>query len=281
MSIKIYESIELAIEGNIAKLTLRRPGSYNAMNQQLVEELNSALERIEELDVIRGVILTGEGAAFCAGADLKQDEPSFAQDSRDALGTSIEKSMIEGFNPIIAKIYHSSKPYIAAVNGPVAGGGVGLALACDIVIAAESAYFMQVFIPQLGIIPDLGSTWFLPRLIGNAKARAAMLLGDSIDSKTAEQWGMIYRCVPDGDLLRLAQELVDRLARGPSFGISNLKKVLAATELNSLDQQLAKEAEVQRACTSSTDFIEGIRAFNEKRKPNFTGVKDADADEYQ
>ena len=241
MSIKIYEAIELSIEGQIARLTLKRPDTFNAMNEQLVAELNSALDQIESLAVIRAVLLTGEGAAFCAGADLRQGEVSFDQKTRDELGEAVYQSMLEGFNPIISKIYHSKKPYVAAVNGACAGGGVGLALACDIVIAAESAFFKQVFIPQLGIIPDLGSTWFLPRLVGNAKARATMLLGDTVSAQEAEAWGMIYRSTPDNELMPLALKLTERLATGPGFGITHLKQALAKSESNTLDQQLEEE----------------------------------------
>lgn len=280
MTIGIYETIELGIEGKLATITLRRPAQLNALNQPLLEELLDAIQRVKSFDAIGALMLTGEGRGFCAGADLGEANKSFEPEKRQAQGKATRESMEKYFNPIVSQLLHLPKPTIAAVNGPAAGGGVGLALACDIVFAAESAFFSQVFIQQLGIVPDVGSTWLLPRSIGNARARAAMLLGEKIPAKQAEEWGMIYRAVADDQLIKTANEAAVKLARGATFGISELKKTLLASEGNDFDQQLQLEAETQEQCCGSSDFVEGVNAFLNKRTPEFTGDKNAAASDY-
>lgn len=280
MSNGIYEYIELSIESQLAILTLKRPQALNALTLEMLTELISALDTVSASDSIRALLITGEGRGFCAGADLSGPSPSFERSDRDNQGQLTLESMEKGFNLVASKIYHMPKPVITAVNGAAAGAGVSIALAGDICIAGESGYFMQVFIPQLGIIPDMGATWLVPRLIGSARARAAMLLGEKIDAKKAENWGLIYRVTADDQLMKTAKEYATKLAEGATFGISQLKKVLDESGFNTFDQQLQLEAEVQKECCGSSDFVEGVMAFASKRKPEFTGEQHATSDRY-
>lgn len=280
MSFGTYETIELSIEGKLAVITMKRPKAMNALSATMLQELNGALDIVASGDSIRALLITGEGRAFCAGADLQEGPTSFDKEYRAKHGANTQKNMEELFNPIGSKIYNMKKPVIAAVNGAAAGAGMSIALSSDIVFAGESAYFVQVFIPQLGIIPDVGSTWLLPRLIGNARARAIMLTGEKVDAKKAEDWGMIYKSVPDDELLQTAKAVAERLANGATFGIGKLKSTLNAAEFNSLEEQLQLEAEMQNILCGSSDFVEGVAAFMSKRKPSFTGEQHAEGDRY-
>ena len=280
MSFGTYETIELTIEGKLAILTLKRPKVMNALSVTMLEELNSALDTVANSESIRALLITGDGKGFCAGADLGEGSLSFDPTTRASHGTNTQKNMELLFNPIGNKIYNMEKPVIAAVNGAAAGAGMSIALSCDLVFAGESAYFVQVFIPQLGIIPDVGSTWLLPRLIGNARARGAMLLGEKIDAKRAENWGMIYQSVADDQLLETAKKVAGRLANGATFGIAKLKYALNEAESNSFEQQLQLEAEIQNDCCGSSDYVEGVAAFMSKRRPTFTGEQHADGARY-
>lgn len=281
MSIRIYEEIELGIEGNVAIITLRRPRAMNAMSLTLLQEFIDALKTVETSESIRALLITGEGKGFCAGADLSRADFSFDANARQAQGDATRQEMEDFFNPLASSLFHLTKPTVAAVNGAAAGAGMSIALACDLVFAAESAYFMQVFVPKLGIIPDLGSTWLLPRLIGNARARATMLLGERITASQAEDWGMIYQCTTDDELLDVAKTATAKLAGSATFGIAKLKQALIAQDSNSFAEQLQKEAEIQHECCASSDFVEGVSAFFEKRSPAFTGQKDASEAEYK
>jgi len=277
----IYESIELGIEGKVATITLKRPETRNALNPSMLEELLSALTIVRESASIRALLITGEGKGFCSGADLSANGlPTFQTEERQAVGEATYQGLIDQFNPLVRGIYEMPKPVIAAVNGAAAGAGASLALACDIVIAAESAYFAQVFVPKLGIIPDLGSTWLLPRLIGSARAKASMLLGEKIMAAQAEEWGMIYQQVPDNELMSSAKEKANRLADGATFGIGQFKTAMLASPNNDFVSQLQLEAEIQKNCCSSSDFVEGVTAFINKRQPEFTGEEHATEDQY-
>ena len=243
-------------------LTLNRPERLNALNIALVETLLAALGRAAEAGC-RAVVITGAGRGFCAGADLSAR--AFAPgEARPDLGQSLEK----GINPLIRAIRKLPKPVVCAVNGPAAGAGANIALACDIVLAAKSAQFLQAF-ARIGLIPDAGGTFHLPRLVGEARARALMMLAEPIGAEKAEAWGMIYRAVDDGDLMSEARTIAERLAAGPTHTFGLIKRALAASGSASLDTQLDLERDLQREAGGRDEYVEGVRAFLEKRPADF------------
>ncbi len=266
-----FDTLQFAQTEGVATICLNRPEVMNSLNVQIMSELLRALDYCTSVDSVRAVILTGTGKAFCAGADLGQFVPGTTPASRAACGEWVKEQMDAQFNRVIRQLVELPKPVICAVNGIAAGGGVGLALSGDITLAAESASFMQVFIPQLGIIPDMGCSWFLPRRLGNARAMGLMLTGEKLPAQQAEAWGLIWKALPDDELPAAAEQLAGELARGPALGIAQLKRALAAAQTNSLTEQLELEAEIQRVCCASEDFVEGVTAFREKRKPGFIG----------
>jgi len=265
------ETVIFEIGNGVAKVILNRPDMLNSLNEQMLKDLLWVADECERNDTIKAVLVTGSGRAFCAGADLGNIPLDNSPEARAATGKIVKEQMDELFNPVLSKFAQLNKPVVNAINGMAAGGGVGFSVAGDINIAAESAKFKQVFIPQLGIIPDLGSTWFLPRLIGRAKAMGLALLGDTIDAQEAERLGLIWKVYPDDLLLEEAHKLAQKLADGPSFGIAKLKEAFQVSEHNSLDEQLAHEANTQLECCASEDFVEGVTAFMQKRKPDFKG----------
>jgi 2-(1,2-epoxy-1,2-dihydrophenyl)acetyl-CoA isomerase len=266
-----YQSLELSVEDGLAVLRLNRPEVLNSLNETILQELLHAGRAIATDDSVRAVLLTGNGRGFCAGADLGAMDTDRSSSACIDRGNNVAEQMETLFNPVVELFANMSKPVIAAVNGIAAGGGMGLALSADMVIAAESASFMQVFIPQLGIIPDMGSTWFLPRLIGEARAMGMALSGERVDAKTAEDWGMIWRAVPDEQLMEEATRMGRRFASGATYGIAMSKKALRASLHNDLSAQLDLEKESQRLCCSTEDFAEGVEAFSQKRRPQFNG----------
>jgi 2-(1,2-epoxy-1,2-dihydrophenyl)acetyl-CoA isomerase len=247
---------------NVLVLTLNRPDKYNCFNRDM------ALLFIKELDIaaadpsIRAVLIQGEGKAFCAGQDLAE--------AMDTNGPGIKKIIEEHYNPIILKIRHLEKPVIAAVNGVAAGAGANIALACDIVLAAKSASFIQAF-SKIGLVPDSGGTYTLPRLIGLNLASALMITGDKLSADDARQFGMVYRVFEDAELKEKAMALASQIAALPTRAIGLTKHLLNHTFSNNLDEQLELEKELQVASAKSYDYIEGVNAFLEKRKPQFTG----------
>jgi len=254
-----------------ATITLNRPEVLNSLNQQLMVELLTAITRADGDPEVRAILITGAGKGFCAGADLGKvelDKTPAAQAAREEVTRS---QMNDYLNPIVAALVASDKPVVTAVNGVAAGGGMGIALAADICIAADSASFVQVFIPQLGIIPDMGCTWMLPRLIGRARAQGLALLGEKLSAPEAEAWGLIWKTCPPAELLENATALADKLAQSSAFGIASFKRAMRHSEDNSFDQQLAVEAELQAKCCGGNDFAEGCDAFIHKRKPVFNG----------
>ena len=244
-------------------LTLNRPERMNAFNAAVHEALAAAFTRAETDDGCRVVMITGSGKGFCAGQDLSERGVS-PVGARPDLGAALEKF----YNPLIKRMRALPKPVIAAVNGVAAGAGANFALAADIVLAARSARFIQAF-ARIGLVPDAGGTYFLPRLIGEARARALMLLGDALGAEDAAAWGMIYRVVDDQNLMGEARELAERLAAGPTQAYGLMKRAFAASAANGLDAQLDLERDLQREAGAKDEYLEGVRAFLEKRAANF------------
>ena len=256
-----------SLDAGVLTLTLNRPERYNAINVSLQEALGRAVGRAAAEDECRVVLLTGAGKGFCAGADLT-DRMIKPGDSRPDLGEALDKR----YNPLIRAMRKLPKPIVCAVNGAAAGAGANVALACDIVLAAKSAKFLQAF-ARIGLVPDAGGTWILPRLIGDARARALMMLADPIGAEEAAAWGMIYRAVDDDQLMGVAHEIAERLAAGPTRAYGLMKRAFAASFANSLDAQLDLERDLQREAGTTNEFVEGVRAFLEKRPANFRAKK--------
>lgn len=254
--------IKTEMDGAVLKVTLNRPDKFNSFNREMALQLQAALDKANTDKTIRAVYLTGEGKAFCAGQDLSE--------AMDKSGPGIERIVKEHYNPIILKIRAIEKPVICAVNGVAAGAGANIALACDVVIAGTSVAFIQAF-SKIGLIPDSGGTFFLPRLIGFGKASALMMLGDKVSAPDAERIGMIYKTVDDGNLQTEALAVAKTLADMPTIGIGLTKKLLNQSMTNSLEQQLTAEGKEQVVAAQSYDYNEGVNAFLEKRKPVFKG----------
>ena len=248
--------------GAIGKITLNRPDKYNAFVRGMALELQKKLDECRSDETIRCIIISGSGKAFCAGQDLIE--------ATDPNGLTIEEIVQQHYNPIIKKIREIEIPVIAAVNGVAAGAGANVALACDIVVAAKSASFIQAF-SKIGLIPDSGGTYFLPRLIGIQKAAALMMTGEAVSAEKAEALGMIYAVYEDSEFETSAMKLADTISSMPTKGLGYTKKLLSQTFNNSLEEQLSLEAETQALSASSKDHQEGIKAFMEKRTPQFTG----------
>jgi 2-(1,2-epoxy-1,2-dihydrophenyl)acetyl-CoA isomerase len=239
-------------------LTLNRPERLNSFTATMHEALRTALDTAEADKTCRAILLTGAGRGFCAGQDLE------ALPADGDLGRFLE----EFYNPLVRRLRTMSLPVVCAVNGVAAGAGANLALACDIVLAARSAKFIQAFV-KIGLVPDCGGTFFLPRLLGEARARALAMLGDPVTAERAEQWGMIWKAVDDAALPEEAAAVAAQLAASPSEAITRIKRMLGASMDNDLDVQLALERDEQRVAGRSPDYAEGVRAFLEKRAPAF------------
>ena len=246
--------------GDVRVLTLNRPDRLNAFTKPLLSVLMAALADAEADQDCRAVLLHGAGRAFCAGQDLTMVEPGAD------LGDSLDRS----FNPLIRRLRAMRLPVVCAVHGVAAGAGANLSLACDIVLAGASARFIQSFI-RIGLIPDAGGTWTLPRLAGDARARGMAMLGEPVSAAQAEAWGLIWRALPDDDLLPEAERLAAHLATQPTAALALVKQALNASASHSLDQQLDLERDLQRQAGHTPDFQEGVAAFLEKRLAAFTG----------
>ena len=251
----------------VLKLSLNRPEVLNAMNADLIMGLLDALYEAKSNKKVRSIIITGNGRGFCSGADLI--EGGWPKTEGLSAGEAGSMNMENAINPLVKAITQSTKPVVNAINGIAAGGGVGLALTGDIVIASESAKFKLVFGPNLGIISDVGASWFVPNLIGRARANGMGLLGEDISAKQAKEWGLIWDCVPDEELISKAEEIAKKLANGPITGLKEIVKAHDKALSGSLSEQLDYEKETQRIRLDSKDFREGVTAFAEKRKPNF------------
>jgi len=246
----------------VLTLTLNRPSVFNSFNREMALQLQTELDRCATDDLIRAIVITGEGKAFCAGQDLTE--------ATDPDGPELQQIVADHYNPIILKIRTLEKPVIAAVNGVAAGAGANIALACDIVIAKESASFIQAF-SKIGLIPDSGGTFMLPRLIGIQKAMALMLTADKVSAQDAERMNMIYKAVADDNFNEMIDDFAKKMAQMPTKGLGLTKRALNASLDNSLENQLKLEEILQTEAGKSHDFQEGVAAFLEKRNPIFKG----------
>jgi 2-(1,2-epoxy-1,2-dihydrophenyl)acetyl-CoA isomerase len=247
-------------------ITLNRPERLNAFNDTMHLALRRIIEEAEADEACRALLITGSGRGFCTGQDLsdrlaKPGETVVLGDAQETY-----------YNPLVRKLRNLPFPVVAAVNGVAAGAGCNIALACDIVLAGRSASFVQAF-ARVGLIPDSGGSWILPRLVGDARARGLTLLAEPLSAEKAEAWGLIWKCVDDAALASEAQKLCEHFAAAPTQGLALIKRALNAAADNDLDTQLDLERDLQRAASLTPDYAEGVRAFMEKRKPNFTGRK--------
>lgn len=263
MSAVLWESKE-----GVATLTLNLPAKLNPIAIDLQHELRAALARVREDRDVRAVVLTGAGKAFCVGADLSAMRPP---EGNETLGDQTAKWMQSVSNPLIEELRALPVPVVCAVNGAAAGAGVGLALAGDVTIAAKSAYFYLSFLPKLGIVPDLGCTWIIPRLVGPARAMGMSLLDERLGAERAAQWGLIWACVEDDLLLPEAQQIAKRLARLPAHAVIEARRAFEASARHNLPEQLHYESERQRELLNRPAFAEGVAAFLQKRAPEFPG----------
>lgn len=253
------------LSAQVLHITLNRPDRLNAFNEAMHLGLREAIERARTDGDVRAVLLTGAGKGFCAGQDLGDRDPSKMTGPPD-LGATVDAF----YNPLLRSMRALEKPIVCAVNGVAAGAGANIALTCDIVLAGRSVRFIQAF-SKIGLVPDSGGTWLLPRLVGEARAKALTLLAVPVDAETAERWGMIWRAVADDELMAEATGIAESLAAGPTFGLGLTKRALQAAQDNSHADQLDLERDLQRLAGRSADYAEGVAAFLAKRSAAFTG----------
>ncbi|QDC10374.1 2-(1,2-epoxy-1,2-dihydrophenyl)acetyl-CoA isomerase [Oceanicola sp. D3] len=254
------ETIGVESRGDWVEITLNRPEKLNSFNEEMHLALRAALESAAEA---RAVLLTGAGRGFCAGQDLGDRDPAKMEGTPD-----LSQTLTNFYNPLVRQIRALPCPVICAVNGVAAGAGANVALACDIVLAAQSAKFIQSF-GKIGLVPDSGGTWSLPHLVGMARAKALALTAEPLPAETAADWGLIWKALPDDALMPEARALAEKLANGPTHGLGQIKQALHAAITNTMDEQLDLEAETQKRCGAHPDYAEGVAAFLQKRAPNF------------
>ena len=259
-------SVLVSVEAGVLRITLNRPEKLNALNPEMHGLLRAAFQRAADESSIRAVVLTGAGRGFCTGQDLAERDVSPGAPPID-----LAVSLGSHYNPLVRRMRALPKPIVCAVNGVAAGAGANLALACDIVIAARSASFVQAF-SRLGLVPDAGGSYFLPRLVGTARAMGLALLAEKLDAEQAAQWGLIWKVVDDAELIPTSRVLAEKLAKGATKGYGLLKKALYASPGNLLDAQLDLERDLQREAGLTEDYREGVTAFKEKREPRFKGT---------
>ena len=258
-------SVLVSLEAGVLRVTLNRPEKLNALNPEMHQLVRRALERALDEVEVRVVLLTGAGRGFCAGQDLSERDVS-----PGAAAIDLSVSLGSHYNPIVRRLRELPKPVVCAVNGVAAGAGANLALACDIVIAARSASFVQSF-ARIGLVPDSGGTWFLPRLVGAARAMGLALLGEKLTAEQAVEWGLIWKVFDDAKLMDESLQLARTLAEGPTKGYGLIKRAMHSSSDNSLEAQLDLERDLQRDAGHSADYREGVSAFKEKRAPRFKG----------
>lgn len=260
-----YENLLFEVRDGIARITLNRPDRLNSFNDAMHAQLREALDRVKADASVRVLLLTGAGRGFCAGQDLSDRAVAPGGPAVD-LGASIDRN----YKPLILTLRSLPMPVVCAVNGVAAGAGANIALACDLVIAAKSASFIQAFC-KIGLIPDSGGTYWLPRLVGTARAMGLAMLGDKLSAEQAEAWGLIWKCVDDAQFAATVDAVVAQLAQAPTKGLAAIKQALHAADRNTLEQQLELERDLQRSLGYSDDYREGVGAFIAKRPPRFTG----------
>ena len=258
-------SILLDVRDGVARITLNRPDRLNSFNDAMHAQLRNALDRIKADASVRVLVLTGAGRGFCAGQDLSDRAVAPGSAAVD-LGASIERNYL----PLILTLRSLPMPVVCAVNGVAAGAGANIALACDLVIAARSASFIQAFC-KIGLIPDSGGTYWLPRLVGTARAMGLAMLGDKLPAEQAEAWGLIWKCVDDAQLAATVDALAVQLAQAPTKGLAAIRQAIYAADHNALGEQLELERDLQRSLGYSDDYREGVAAFIAKRSPKFMG----------
>lgn len=258
-------AVLVSVENGVLSATLNRPEKLNACTPEMLALLREAIQRAADEPGIRAVLLTGAGRGFCAGQDLSERDVS-----PGAAPIDLSISLGSHYNPLVRRLRELPKPVVCAVNGIAAGAGANLALACDLVLAARSASFVQAF-SKIGLLPDSGGTWFLPRLVGSARAMGLALLGEKLSAEDAANWGLIWKVVDDNALASHSMEIASQLAAGPTKGYGLIKKAFYASSTSTLDAQLDLERDLQRQAGLSEDYREGVAAFKEKRKPAFKG----------
>ena len=260
-----YENILFQRDAGIARITLNRPDRLNSFTDAMHAEIRDALAQVKNDPSLRVLLLTGAGRGFCAGQDLSEREVPPGAEPVD-IGATIERN----YKPLVLALHALPMPVVCAVNGVAAGAGANVALACDIVVAAKSAVFIQAFC-RIGLLPDAGGTFFLPRLVGIARAKGLALTGDKLPAEQAAEWGLIWRCVDDTELAAAVEALLQQLASAPTRALAATKEALHAAAGNTLRAQLDVERDLQQALGRSADFREGVAAFRAKRPPRFTG----------
>lgn len=256
-----YETIEYSVDGAVATITFNRPDQLNALSGTLLQDFRQALETARDNDNVRAIVVGANGRAFSAGADLKEGFES---------GMDTGSALRANYHPVVELMRGMEKPVVAAVQGLAAGAGASMALAADMVVAAESASFQQIF-TNIGLVPDAGSSYFLPRLVGHARALGAVLTGEAISARQAADWGMIWQAVPDAELASTTRDLAATLAARPTRALGLAKRLLDASHDNDLTAQLELEADTQVQVQGTHDFAEAVQAFLQKRRPEFTG----------
>lgn len=261
-----FKNILFELHEGVARITLNRPDKLNSFTTVMHEELRQALDHIQAHNEARVLVLTGAGRGFCAGQDLADPSMQLTTDTRPDIGNVVERD----YKPLVLRLQNLRVPTIAAVNGIAAGAGASVALACDLVLAAKSASFLQAF-SKIGLVPDTGGTWFLPQRIGMARAMGLAMLADKLPAEKAEQWGLIWAAVDDAELWPRVHALAQQLALAPTKALVRTRQALHAAPNHTLEQQLSLEGGFMRELGWSPDFAEGVQAFFEKRAPRFTG----------